>query len=323
MEQFKLESVVNVLAFSNSGNELFSGDIIGNILVVDLVEERFELIEQAHKAGINALAIHPTQPEFLSASNDYSIHSYNADGTFIRSIQGQTEPIEDFVFSPNGKWMAAIYQDSIIRVISVESGMEASKFIPGGVLHALCFHPNSELLATGGESETVRVFEVGRGTQTLQLKLQERGGIRHLNWSSDGKSILISGDASVASLLDYQSGKIQRTFTGHTGPIIAADLSSKGAYVITSSLDSTVRIFDALSGKNIHTYTGFKRKLNHAVFSPDALQFAYCEGYTIYVHETLSGRLQHTLKENTWYVHDMKFSPDSRYLLTEIGRAHV
>ncbi len=304
------------IQFSRDGKWLYSGDKTGNLLVYDIINRKKIPSIQSHKGAIQAMAIHPSRPEFLTASSDYSIHSYHADGTFIHSIQGQTEPIEDFVFSPNGKWMAAIYQDSIIRVISVESGLEASKFIPGGVLHALCFHPNSELLASAGKSETVSVFEVGQGLQTLQLKLPEPGSIRHLNWSSDGKLILLSGDASVASLLNYQSGKIQRTYDGHTGPIIAADFSSKGGYVITSSLDSTVRIFDALSGKNIHTYTGFKRKLNHAVFSPDALQFAYCEGYTVYVHETLSGKLLHTLKENTWYVHDMKFSPDSRYLLT-------
>jgi len=312
----KLGSSLESMAISSNGSRLLSADRSGECMLLDLGVKKRINRWMGHKGSVQMIAAHPAATQFITASNDYSMHEYAGDGQLILSIQGQTEPIADFVFSANGKWMAAIYQDSIIRVISVENGQEVNRYVPGGMLHVLAFHPNSELLATGGQAHTLYVHETGSGVLALQRKLPEAGAIRGIHWDEKGKALLLTGDSKVASIIEYESGKVIRQLLGHTGPILAASLSSKGAYAITASLDSTVRVYDYLSGENIHTYTGFMRKLNHVAFSPDALQFAYCEGFTIYIHETLSGKLLHTLKEHSWFVHDMAYSPNGAYLLT-------
>lgn len=304
------------IQFSQNGRWLYSGDKTGELLIFDLENDKKLPAVMAHKGAIQAMDIHPRLPQFITSSSDYSIHSYLEDGSLMYSIAGKTEPISDFVFSPNGKWMAAIYQDSIVRVIAVESGIEHNRFIPGGTLHSLSFDPASHLLATAGGNAVLQVFELDRNLNTLQLKLGHGQAIRHVQWTSDGKQLLTAGEASYTSLIDYQSGKVLRELGGHNGPIIALARSEKGSYALSTGADSTVRVYDLTTGKTIHTYTGFRQKLNLAAFSPDALKFAYCEGFTIYVHETLSGKLLHTLKQHTWHVHDMAFSPDNRFLLS-------
>ncbi|MHB1279463.1 MAG: WD40 domain-containing protein, partial [Bacteroidia bacterium] len=270
---------------------------------------------QGHRAGIKGIAAHPTRSLFFTASNDYTLHSYDSLGNLITSIEGQTEPIADFAFSPDGKWMAAIYQDSILRVIAVESGKEQSRSIPGGIIYSLAFHPTLNLLATAGKEGRLAVYDVRNGENLLRAAISQVS-IRKVQWNDKGDQLLLTGDEGFAQVISYQTGKVIHNLQGHRGAILDADISDKGLYAVTAGYDSTVRVYDLNTGKVLFTYDGFRRKISHARFSPEGLYFIYCEGSTLYLHETITGKLLHVLDDHTWFIHDVKFSPDSRYLLS-------
>lgn len=303
------------IRLSANGNYVLSGDKNGECMLIDVPGVQLTKRWQAHRAAIKSIAPHPTQSLFFTSSNDYTLRSCDSLGNSVLTIEGQTQPIADFVFSPDGKWMAAIYQDSILRVIAVESGKEQSRFVPGGIIHSLAFHPSMNVLASGGKAGNLAVYDIRNGETLLQVALS-KAAIRKVQWNGNGEQLLLTGDEGLAQVISYQTGKVIHNLQGHRGAILDADISDKGQYAITAGYDSTVRVYDLQTGNIVFTYDGFRRKISHARFSSEALYFIYCEGSTLYLHETLTGKLLHVLNEHSWFIHDVKFSPDSRFILS-------
>ena len=315
IQAFAHFGVGSCVRLSADGNYALSGDKSGECLLIAIPDRQLVKRWRAHNGGIQDIASHPTRPEFYTASNDYALHGYDSLGNLITSIHGKTEPIADFVFSPDGKWMAAIYQDSILRVIAVESGRERSRFIPGGIIHSLSFHPTLNLLATAGKQGHLKVYDIRNGEELLHVEVSG-SAIRKVQWNVNGEQIFLTGDENLARVISYQTGKVIHNFTGHRGAVLDAAISKNGSYAITGGFDSSVRVYDFQTGKTLFKYDGFRRKINHVKFSSDGQYFLYCEGHTLYVHETNTGKLLHVLGEHTWYVHDVEFSPDGRYVLS-------
>lgn len=62
-----------------------------------------------------------------------------------------------------------------------------------------------------------------------------------------GRRMVVVGGAFSQVLVDPQDGRILRTFTGHTGHILAVAASPDGKYFVTGSSDQTIRIWQAES----------------------------------------------------------------------------
>lgn len=56
---------------------------------------------------------------------------------------------------------------------------------------------------------------------------------------------------------------------GHTGYVFSAEISPNEKYLVTASMDLTVRVWNLKSGKEIHQLLGHKAYVSSAVFSND------------------------------------------------------
>ena len=97
------------------------------------------------------------------------------------------------------------------------------------------------------------------GTETRgAYRFGERRGL-----FPDGKTIVTASNDKIAILWDVASGKILRTFKGHTGPIYCAVLfnTADGAKrLLTASQDGTVRIWDVETGQTLCTLSGHHKQ---------------------------------------------------------------
>jgi uncharacterized protein (TIGR03067 family) len=128
---------------------------------------------------------------------------------------------------------------------------------PGGRLMSLAVSPDEKRLLTDGGDGTdgrVRLWDVSTGK--LIRAFDARRPTEYL-WFDlcflpDGKRFLTTGLSASGpapnelSLWDIDSGKVLRTFKGHTRDVIAIAVTPDGQHALSSGLDKTVRMWNLI-----------------------------------------------------------------------------
>lgn len=101
-----------------------------------------------------------------------------------------------------------------------------------------------------------------------------RPGVVGLNFSRDGRVLATANGDFTIKLWDMKTGRVFRTFTGHTNTLYKAIFSPNEKLIASSSRDFTARIWDVATGRELHTLPGHKCSVKSVAFSPDGKTLA-------------------------------------------------
>ncbi|HAS39826.1 MAG TPA: hypothetical protein DCS93_05075 [Microscillaceae bacterium] len=103
---------------------------------------------------------------------------------------------------------------------------------------------------------------------------------------------------------------------GHYDHITAMDMSRDGRWLITTSLDRSIRVWDYPQKKLYKVLHGFTyRKINALKISPDGIYIAAAgNDQQVRVWKRSSGELVHTINSHTNTISTLAFSPDGKTL---------
>ncbi|MEM7247968.1 MAG: protein kinase [Acidobacteriota bacterium] len=109
-----------------------------------------------------------------------------------------TSRLRKVVFSPDGASVAAVSDDSHLRVWSVSAGeLLVEVKAHGDQAHGMAWSPDGTRLATGGSDRVIRIWDATTGDRLASLSGHERY-VYALAWSPDGRVLVSgSGDATV------------------------------------------------------------------------------------------------------------------------------
>lgn len=98
--------------------------------------------------------------------------------------------------------------------------------------------------------------------------------VNFASFSTDGKQIVSASTDKTIKIWDTQTGRMQKTITGHNANVNSVLFNKKGDLVLSASgndveKDNTVRVWDVFTGECIKTYDGFTSLVHFATFSPD------------------------------------------------------
>ncbi|NJN13554.1 MAG: WD40 repeat domain-containing protein [Richelia sp. RM1_1_1] len=142
--------------------------------------------------------------------------------------------------------------------------------------------------------------------------LQLKDTVNTASFSPDGKYILTTSNDKTAKIWDT-SGKLVRTFAGHSKAVSSAYWSPNGKYILTNSNDSYV--WD-ISGKQIARFqVDDDTETGDAGFSPDSQRIFVSKYGKTYVWD-LSGRLIREIKNQKELNSNAEFSPDGNQFFT-------
>eukprot|EP00439_Symbiodinium_sp_Y106_P066398 s508_g10.t2 len=130
------------------------------------------------------------------------------------------------------------------------------------------------LVATTAVDGGVKIWnaETGDCMQTLGKTLGngQYQGVRHLEFSADGCTLLTAARDCEARIWNILTGESVEVLRGHTNAVYTAIFSDDGFLVLTASYDHTARLWSVLTGECLKTFTGHSDGVVTAIFSQDA-----------------------------------------------------
>ena len=191
-------------------------------------------------------------------------------------------------WSPNGKYIAVLWDDSTMQVLDAETQKEIfSRNVGWG--YGLSWSPDSQSLASIGEADnTIQIWNIS--TRQSRTYTKHTALVEAIAWSPDGNSIASASDDGTVQIWnadsmeqlissqypgsqvnaiawspdgkflvsgdndgrvwtwDARTGKHLESDMGHTGPITSVSWSSDGHSIASSSYDGTVRIWNVTTG---------------------------------------------------------------------------
>lgn len=171
----------------------------------------------------------------------YRLQNDAAPDTLI----GHQDFLLDASFSPDGRRVVTASSDWTVRLWQAETGQELSVFTGAGTeVEMARFSPDGSRIVTMSAEHMIRLWDLnGR----IVAKIQAIGAPAHLEFSRDGRSLLIvengSGGRQLVRVLDVGAPQDPILLAGHTGRIHHAAFSRDGRRVVTASADGTVKIY--------------------------------------------------------------------------------
>jgi WD40 repeat protein len=145
-------------------------------------------------------------------------------------------------------------------------------------------------------------------------------------FSPDGVHLVLGGRATepTLKLWDVASGRLIRTYEGHSGRVNSVVFSSDGSRLISGSDDGTARLWDAATGRVIRTLQrgregqgdAYRPKVTSVALSPDGTRILAGTDETIGLWDAESGALVRNIQGHTGTIQSVAFSPDGTLLLS-------
>ena len=252
---------------------------------------------KGHAGEVLSVALSPdgTRIASGSGSGDGTLKVWDAPtGNEIMTLNGHAGPVISVAFSPDSKriasgswdktkvWDAATGQETL--TLKGHAGMVSSatygpegRMVIESMISSVAFCPDGKRIASGSGDNTLKVWDVDTGQETLTLK-GHTSSVLSVAFSPDGKRIASGSGDGTLKVWDAGTGQETLTLKGHAGPVISAAFSPDGKRLASGSEDKTLKVWDADTGQETLTLKGHTSGVMSVAFSPDGKRIASGDG---------------------------------------------
>jgi WD40 repeat protein len=227
---------------------------------------------------IRMIAFSPDNRLVATAGDDQKIHTWNADnGTAIETFRGHKGPVFVVAFSGNGTLVSGAADRSAV-VWDLDAGWTLERTIGTGDasspisdrVNAVRFSPDGNRLATGGGEPTrggeIKIWQVADGKLAQSFTNVHSDAVFGLDFSADGKYLASSAADKFVKVLDLATGKVVKTFEGHTHHVLGVSWKRDGRTLASAGADNVIKVWDFVTGERKKTIEGFAKEVTSVSF---------------------------------------------------------
>ncbi len=270
----------------------------------------------------------------IVAFNDLSTDAIylhdTATGKLVRELKQAGAATLHLVFSPAGRFLASMPQNRLtekgeVSIWNWREGKEVHRLThPFRLAVSAAFSPDGRRVAIGGGRWGLVLWDVETGKEVRRLSPQ--GGVSAIAFSPDGKTLATASPRGAIRQWDAATGKLlPASADADVQNVRNLRFSSDGKRLFGDA--GACLIWDATSGRELRRIADpeafdFKLPNDSRVFtlSPDESLLATANlDRTIGLCDAVTGKERHRLKGHKLSVYDIRFTPDSRRLISSSG----
>jgi WD40 repeat protein len=121
------------------------------------------------------------------------------------------------------------------------------------------FTDQDRKLIVAGEHSLVEIWsvsETGNGplSMTLETTLDSKSAsIFGLCMMQDGRTVFLATSSGIIEMWDLETSRCVKIFSGHTNTVSCVTVTNDGTYLVSGSLDGTVRVWNVSTGDQVST----------------------------------------------------------------------
>jgi len=227
---------------------------------------------------VRMVSFSPDNLLLATAGDDQEIHTWNAEnGSAIETFKGHKAPVFTVTFAGNGTLVSGAADRSAV-IWELYAGWTLERMIGSGDaasplsdrVNAVRFSPDGKQLATGGGEPTrggeIKIWQVADGRLIRAFTNVHSDAVFGLDFSADGKYLASSAADKFVKVLDLATGKVVKTFEGHTHHVLGVSWKRDGRTLASAGADNVVKVWDFISGERKKTIEGFSKEVTSISF---------------------------------------------------------
>ncbi len=153
----------------------------------------------------------------------------------------------DLDFDPSSEVLATAAADGL-RIWSVGQTPQARTIGDDTQLRSAHFSPDGALLASGGDSGVIHLYDPETGEERRRLNGHE-GSVLSVRFSPDGARLASSGSDNTIRIWDLASGEPSAVLRAHRARVSEVAWSGDGELLVSASHDGAIGLWDPAAGE--------------------------------------------------------------------------
>ncbi|PQM34476.1 putative WD repeat-containing protein C2A9.03 isoform X3 [Prunus yedoensis var. nudiflora] len=146
----------------------------------------------------------------MAANNDAQVRVFDVQNFSCLNQFSFDWSVNNTSVSPDSKLVAVLGDSADCLIADAQSG-KAIGNLKGHLDYSFssAWHPNGQILATGNQDTTCRLWDIRNLSESLTVLKGRMGAIRAIKFSSDGRFMAMAEPADFVHIMDTQSGYIK------------------------------------------------------------------------------------------------------------------
>ena len=201
---------------------------------------------------IYAVSVSPDSRYLLAEDTSQTIGVWDVrTRTYVGSFGQPNQELWCLQFSPDGKWLVSAGNTYGVRVWpwqpdciqEMKSPLELPEALVAGFSNRATFSSDGTRLITGGQEQTVKIWDASSG-DLLQTLSGHTRDVLAVAVSPDGRWLASGGEDTTIRLWDAETGRVRYKLRGHIGVINSLAFSPDSRRLASGSRDKTVKVWE-------------------------------------------------------------------------------